>query len=87
MRPLETRMGGAKVQKCSECLRLKSWLQESGLDYLAATNRYNTVRLTGLDSWASEVLRTAKSTNDAAQRQFDEHTHQHAQETSMTAGA
>ena len=75
------------MQKCYECLRLKAWLQESGRDYLAATNRYNTVRLAGLDFWASEVLRAAKSTNDAAQKQFDEHAQQHAQVTRMAAGA
>ena len=75
------------MQKCDECQRLKVWLQESGRDYLAATNRYNTVRPTALGSWASEVLRAAKSTHDAVQRQFDEHVQEHAQEARMAAGA
>jgi hypothetical protein len=77
------------VQNCNECLRLEDLLQESGLDYLAAANRYNTWLLTGLDTtWAWEVLRTAKVANDERQRQFDEHAGNHARPAlRMAAGA
>jgi len=67
------------VQKCDECHRLEALLQESGFDYLAAANRYNTWLLTGFDKeWAWEALRTAKIANDERQRQFDEHAEKHA---------
>jgi hypothetical protein len=66
------------VQKCNECRRLEGLLQESDRDYLAATNRYNTLLLTGLEkSWAGQALRTAKMANDERQRQFDEHVKMH----------
>jgi hypothetical protein len=67
------------VQKCDECDRLEVLLRESDLDYLAATNRYNTLLRTGLEkSWAGQALRTAKIANDEQQRQFDEHVKMHA---------
>jgi hypothetical protein len=82
-------MGGFKVQNCDECLRLAVLLQESGLDYLVATNRYNTWLLTGLDkAWAGDALRTAKIANAERQKQFDEHVEKHARpELRMAAGA
>lgn len=76
------------MQECDECLRLEGRLQESGLDYLAAANRYNTWRSAGLDlAWAAETLRTAKIANDVAQRQFDEHVEKHARPARMAVGA
>ncbi len=67
------------MQNCDECHRLEALLQESGLDYLAAANRYNTWLLTGLDKApAGEALRTAKIANAERQRQFDEHAQEHA---------
>ena len=81
-------MEGFKVQDCDECLRLEILLQECGLDYLAAANRYNTLLLTSLDSsWAAEALRTAKIANNEGQRQFDEHVQKHAEPARRTAGA
>jgi hypothetical protein len=78
-RPHETREEAFEVQKCDECHRLEILLQESDLDYLAATNRYNTLLLTGLEkSWAGQALRTAKIANDERQRQFDQHVNNHA---------
>jgi hypothetical protein len=66
------------VQNCDECHRLEVLLQESDLDYLAATNRYNTLLLTGLEkSWAGQALRTAKIANDERQSQFDDHVKMH----------
>ena len=80
---------GVEVQNCDECHRLEVLLQESGLDYLAATNRYNTLILTGRDtSWAREVLRRAKIASDERQRQFDKHVEKHARPAlQMAAGA
>ena len=77
------------MQNCDECLRLEVLLQESGLDYLAAVNRYNTLLRTRLDnSWAAAAVRTAKIATDERQRQFDEHVGQHAQSARyMTEGA
>jgi len=70
------------VQNCDECLRLEVLLQESGLDHLAAVNRYNTLLGTALDhSWAAEALRTAKMAHDDLRRQFDAHVETHAQLT------
>jgi hypothetical protein len=87
--PPETEMGGFKVEKCDECHRLEALLQESNLDYLAAANRYNTWRLTGLDTtWAWEVLRTAEIVNAERQRQLDQHAGNHARPAlRMAAGA
>lgn len=74
------------MQNCDECLRLEALLQESELDFLAATNRYNTWLLTGFDtSWAGEALRTAKIANAERQRQFDEHAEEHAEEHARPA--
>ena len=79
---------GLKMEKCSECLRLELLLQESGLDYLAAANRYNTLLRTGLDhSWAAKALRVAKGANDERQREFERHSGTHAQPATMAAGA
>jgi hypothetical protein len=68
------------MQSCHECLRLEALLQQSGLDYLAAANRYNTLQSTRFDnSWAANALRTAKLANDEWQMQFGEHVKGHAQ--------
>jgi hypothetical protein len=81
-------MGGFKMEKCSECLRLELLLHESGLDYLAAANRYNTLLRTNLDhSWAAKALRVAKSANDERQRQLDTHAGTHAQPATMAASS
>lgn len=77
------------MQNCDECLRMQVLLQESGLDYLAAVNRYNTLLLTSLDnSWAAAAVRAAKIANDERQRQFNQHAEKHAQPARpMAAGA
>jgi len=76
------------VQGCEECLRLEAVLRKSGLDHLAAANRYNTLIGTAFDhSWAAKAVRTAKIAHDAVQRQFDEHVDKHAQSARMAAGA
>ena len=67
------------MERCHECLRLEALLQHSSLDYLAAANRYNTLRSTRVDSsWAAKALRTAKLASDKWQMQFDEHVRGHA---------
>ena len=67
------------MQRCVECHRLTCLLQESGLAYLAATNRYNTLLFTSLDnSWAAEAVRQAKIAHNERQRQFDRHVEEHA---------
>jgi hypothetical protein len=38
-------------------------------------------------SWAAQELQIAKTANDAAQRQFDEHVETHAQPAVSGAGA
>ena len=87
--PPKRKWEGLKVQNCDECLRLEALLQESGVDYLAAANRYNTWLLTGLDKvWAGEALQIARIANAERQRQFDAHAEKHARPAMvMTAGA
>ena len=76
------------MKDCVECLRLSRLLQESGLDHLAAVNRYNTLLGTAMDaSWAVEALRTARIAHDAAQRQLATHMQKHAHPAVMAAGA
>ena len=77
------------MRPCDECIRLGILLQEAELDCLAATNRYNTLLLTGLDKgWAMEAIRTAKIANEERRRQFDEHVESHTQSAlQMAAGA
>ena len=67
------------MEDCDECLRFKYLLQESGRDYLAAVNRYNTLLGTKVDnSRAAEALRTARTANAELQRQMDEHVKTHS---------
>ncbi len=77
------------MEGCNECLRFEYLLQESGRDYLAAMNRYNTLLGTKVDnSWAAEALRTAKTANAELLRQLDEHVKAHSQPARvMVAGA
>ena len=77
------------MQSCVECHRLTCLLQESGIAYLAATNRYNTLLFTSLDkSWAAESLRQARVKHDERLRVFDRHLEEHGKPAQrMVAGS
>lgn len=67
------------MEYCKECSRLQDLLQESGIEYLAAANRYNTLLFTQMDSCrAAAMVFRAKTANDELQRQFNDHVKAHS---------